>query len=661
MSHLIPELEQMGYPAGADITILNTYYSYPQFEDGHKIADDMLFLVFRDNTDGKNKYKIISKPSYTFYQLKEGVPIPNYNQLFVEKDKVEAVTVPYNKLEAALAHSVGKDDEYRQNLINHNKAANKIFHTEPKIFFSDVNIEDHYRFKFANEYQNNIFKLRKGFFDIEVDGKWAFGDFVEPGECAINCVSYFDETMDTVYTFILRDDRNPLIQEFEDKFVSGQFGWNQIHDFIVEAVGGEEKATDHKLMKTGFSLSFYDNEIALLSDLFKTIHWCSPDFVEGWNSSGFDLPYIIQRIYNLGYQPEDIMCDQSWKIKTVKHVIDHRNINDPAERGDFTFISGTPVWLDQYIQYASKRKAKMGSYTSLKLDDIGLLEAGVHKLDYSHITNKVTELPWLDFQTFVLYNIMDTVVQKCIENKTQDLEYIFTKCLVNNTIYRKGHRQTTYLINRMANDWYKMGYIIGNNTNKDNEKPAKFLGALVGNPDNTNDYSKLKINGRTIWLCDNLIDYDFKALYPSLLGENNVAPNTQIGKIIIDNKVYDNENAYHIDEERYSRGGEFIENMVTDNYIEYAHRWFKLGNIEEIIDDIDEFYNQFGYGKFSSLLNDGYNGDGYRAAILPTTNPYKSPFIEMTSKEFCPIIFHTKRDKNMNYNELKETEKDGNK
>ena len=73
----------------------------------------------------------------------------------------------------------------------------------------------------------------------------------------------------------------------------------------------------------------------------------------------------------------------------------------------------------------------------------------------------------------------------------------------------------------MANDWYKMGYVIGNNTNKGNPKPPKYLGALVGQPDNTNDYSKMKINGRAIWVCENLIDYDFKSLYPSLMGEFN--------------------------------------------------------------------------------------------------------------------------------------------
>ena len=73
----------------------------------------------------------------------------------------------------------------------------------------------------------------------------------------------------------------------------------------------------------------------------------------------------------------------------------------------------------------------------------------------------------------------------------------------------------------MASDWYKMGYIIGNNVNRWNEKPPKFLGALVGKPLNTNDFSKVKIDGRAIWLCDNLMDFDKLnvAYYGNIVGK----------------------------------------------------------------------------------------------------------------------------------------------
>ena len=504
---MMPELEQQ-FPEGSDITIMNTYYSYPEYNDGKKICDDFIDIIFKDNTTGLKHHKTITSPTYTFYKMKDENEVPNYNQLFIPREKVEAVTVPFNNLELEIAKLTGQEEFYRTNLKNRNKRENSKLHTITSIFFSDVAIEDHYRFKFANTYTNDIRKIYKGFFDIEVDGKWSKHEFVEHGEVPINCVSFYDEKSDTVYVFILRDERNPLIQKFEDEINNGEFGFKQIHDFIVENVGGIDKAEKYGLINTQFSFNFFDYEIELIRDLFATMHRCSPDFIEGWNSSSFDMNYIIARIMNLGYDPCDIMCDQTFPIKVVKNYVDMRHENEFAERGDYTYISGLPVFIDQMIQYASRRKSKIGSFKSFKLDDIGLKEAGVKKLDYHHITDSVLELPWLDFKTFVLYNIMDVVVQKCIEAKTNDLEYIFSKCVVNNTVYKKGHRQTVYLINRMAAEWYKMGFIIGNNCNKDNPKPPKFLGALVGDPLKTNNYSKLKIDGRAIWICDNMNDYD---------------------------------------------------------------------------------------------------------------------------------------------------------
>lgn len=82
----------------------------------------------------------------------------------------------------------------------------------------------------------------------------------------------------------------------------------------------------------------------------------------------------------------------------------------------------------------------------------------------------------------------------------------------------------------------------------------------------------------------------FKSLYPSITGESNIASNTQIGKIEIPHKVYKNENSYNI--EGYSRSGEFIENKVTDNIIEFGHRWFHLPTVMEVVKDIEKRINE---------------------------------------------------------------------
>ena len=124
---LLPELEKE-FPEGSDITIMNTYYSYPIFEDGKKVSDDYIFIIYKDNKTGRKRHKIISKPNYTFYKLKDGVPKTDYNLMFIEREKVEPVTVPYTNLERKLAEINGLEDVYKQNIINRNKAANKLFH-----------------------------------------------------------------------------------------------------------------------------------------------------------------------------------------------------------------------------------------------------------------------------------------------------------------------------------------------------------------------------------------------------------------------------------------------------------------------------------------------------------------------------------------------------
>lgn len=83
--------------------------------------------------------------------------------------------------------------------------------------------------------------------------------------------------------------------------------------------------------------------------------------------------------------------------------------------------------------------------------------------------------------------------------------------------------------------------------------------------------------------------------------EFNTSPSTQIGRIEIDHKVYENENVYNVDPEKYSRGGEFLDNFVTDNIIEFSKRWLHLAGFKEILYDINEFYSRFNLGSYQEL------------------------------------------------------------
>ena len=125
--------------------------------------------------------------------------------------------------------------------------------------------------------------------------------------------------------------------------------------------------------------------------------------------------------------------------------------------------------------------------------------------------------------------------------------------------------------------------------------------------------------------------------------EFNIAPNTQIGKINIPEKVYIHENVYRMDEEKYSRSGEFIENMVTDNVIEFCKRWFHLAGFEEFLEDIDEYYRQSGLGAYSNLAS--VFGSPIESPILPTSDYVEEPIEFSGVKTEQPIYFNNKRPK----------------
>lgn len=503
MIDLLPQ-----YPDGYDLTLMNVYYQYGVKDpDTGKRLKDTLTIVYKDNVSGEKKYEIIEEPEYEYYKANDGL-IFDHNLMFIEKEKVHPIKTKYATLTRDIAKECDVLDQFQQNIELGKREENQKLHTLTNIFRSDITIDDYYRFIFAKRFKNDVKPLTKAYYDIEVDGRFAAGDFVEMGECPINAISFLDLAHNKIHSFLLRDKRNTLIEHFERDMRSGRFGYKDIYKFIKRAIGGKKRLMYYKLDKTKVQIHFFDDEIELLSCFFALVHEYKPDFIEGWNSSGFDLQYIIARIYVLGHEPADIMCDQTWPIKIVRHYIDQKNLSMFAERGDYTFISGYTVWLDQMIQFASRRKAKFGSFDSFKLDDIGKKIAKVQKLDYSHITTNIAMLPWLDYITFVLYNIFDVIVQKCIEQRTEDLEYIFAKCVINNTSYRRGHRQTVYLINRMTAEFDKLGFIIGNNVNRWNEKPDKFAGALVHDPINTNDYAKMVVNGVPIFVVNNLQDFD---------------------------------------------------------------------------------------------------------------------------------------------------------
>lgn len=494
-----------GYPSGSDITILNATYNYPKKDpDTGKWDDGSMDIVYVDNITGEKHLEVIYNPDYLMYTAKDNVPTEHWN-FYLPIEDCDKHLVPYKDLERYIAEITGNLEFFYNNIQNGNRYANRMLHTAYNVMNSDMHIEDHYRLRFAQEYTNNIFPLKKAYFDIEADTINIKGDFPELGEAPVNAITIIDMDKKHSYTLLLRNPNNPLIQEFEDS--CNQDMIDELANFVVKNVGGWKEATRRGIIDLKYSIRFYDEEINMIIDLFKIINTFKPDFLLAWNIA-FDFPTLIERCKVLGYDPAEIMCHPDFKNKYVNYLIDERNKNDFEERGDYAKFASYTIPIDQMIQFASRRKGQ-SKFVSYGLDAIGEAVAGVKKYDYKHITTSIAKLPYLDYKTFVFYNIMDVIVQVCIEQKTGDIDYIFSKCIANNTRIQKGHRQTVYLTNRGVHEFYKYGYIMGNNNNKHNDKPTeKYSGAFVGDPSKLTDIAKMRIAGKPMYLFENLDDFD---------------------------------------------------------------------------------------------------------------------------------------------------------
>ena len=627
------------YPLGSDLVILDATYHFPnkqQVESYNGVktvyTPDTMTIVYKDNTTGKKGIEVIENPKYVFYMLKNNIPTPNYDMFFTDMKNLDEITCRYRDINKAIAEKLDQyegttkyTDLYKKNVRDGNYKANMDFQKSRRVFGSDIPINDFYRMRFAEQYKNTETPVSRAYLDIEVDVKLSPTDFPTNGNCPINAISYFEHDTKRLFTFLLNQkDVNPKSNEFCTTVNNREFN-EEFKGFLNETLGSE-KVKDFKLENIQTKVLTYNDELTLLKDLFGYINYTKPDFLMVWNMS-FDIPFIINRILALGGNPKEIMCihDISPFYENCNYIVDSDH-EDFSTKGDYADITSYTVYLDQLIQFASRRRGG-AQYRSYSLDYIGNEMAGVQKLHYENIAANVMELPYNDYRTFVKYNMMDVLVQYCIEFKADDILYVFDKALLNCTEYKKVHRQTIYLSNRATIMFKNFGnYVLGNNLNKFKPKPTvKYEGAYVADPCKFGDKYKDKVNGVPIMRASNAIDFDFTRLYPSITQEYNMAPNTEIGYIKIPNKIYESENATH--NEKYTRSGQFIEDMTSECDIEFAHRWFNLASFKEAYADIIEYFNTE-ESPFYRLVNDDllpkqvYNKHPSRRKVIASSKDY---------------------------------------
>ena len=182
--------------------------------------------------------------------------------------------------------------------------------------------------------------------------------------------------------------------------------------------------------------------------------------------------------------------------------------------------------------------------------------------------------------------------------------------LETNTRYSKIFKPSITTYNEAIKIYEnQLGLICGNNKNAILETPKEpYDGAYVSEPRMLGDFAKRTINGTPVMVCDNVADEDFTAMYPSEVRNFNMSDETQIGKISIPNKVREDDDHLHrkviaitdygkvkdkdYTPPKYDRGGAYIEDLSTRNWLVFGNRWLGLPNYKELMQYVMTYYTE---------------------------------------------------------------------
>ena len=260
------------------------------------------------------------------------------------------------------------------------------------------------------------------------------------------------------------------------------------------------------------------DEYTLLSKFLEWWEQNCPDIITGWNSALFDIPYLLART-------ERILGEGEHKRYSPFELVNKRKVRFAAGREMTAFEITGVAQLDYLDLY---KKFTYVTRESYKLDFIAETELGKNKLESGFDTFK--EFYEKDWNRFVEYNIIDTVIVDELEDKMKLVELAMTmaydaKCNYND-VFSAVRTWDSLLYNHL---WEKNIVI----HQKSGKKDRQIEGAYVQEPK----------PGGYDWVCS----FDATSLYPSILMQYNMSPETIVPGFKYDVKVDDLLDRYKLD------------------------------------------------------------------------------------------------------------------
>jgi DNA polymerase elongation subunit (family B) len=248
-----------------------------------------------------------------------------------------------------------------------------------------------------------------------------------------------------------------------------------------------------------------ENEHSLLEKFLELwdSRYFSPDILTGWNIEFFDLPYLVNRITRLFSE------DQAKRLSPWK-LLDTRNI-EVKGREQQVFIPAGIAVLDYMRLY---KKFSFSNQESYALNYIAEKDLGEKKLDYSEY-GSLDELYKKNFQKFMEYNIHDVNLVARLEDKHRFIEQVMAIAYD-----AKVNFEDCFTTVKMW-DTIIHNYLLEQKIVVPHFETSKTYFDIIGG------YVKEPKPGMYDWV----VSFDLTSLYPHLIMQYNISPETYHGKV----------------------------------------------------------------------------------------------------------------------------------
>ena len=273
-----------------------------------------------------------------------------------------------------------------------------------------------------------------------------------------------------------------------------------IQDYTTKEIitwGTREYKTDRQNYKYVYCYT----EIELIEKFIQWWEINTPEVVTGWNCELYDIPYLMGRM-------ERIMGEKFAKRMSPWNIARRNEIQIMGRKQISYDLAGISVidYLDLY-----KKSPATPNQESYRLDHIANVELGARKLDHSEF-DTFREFYTKDWKKFVDYNIVDVELVDRLEDKLKLIDLCFTRAYDAKVNFSDiAYQVRTW--DAIIYNYLKKRHIVIPQKER-NQKDEKYAGAYVKEPK----------PGKYDWV----VSFDLNSLYPHLIMQYNISPETLV-------------------------------------------------------------------------------------------------------------------------------------